>query len=397
MTIDAMRINWKDVEKTFQAHIYPITRKELIPISDSIGRIAGETVYSQMDLPSFTRSLVDGYAIGKENGTKEWKLKGEGKIGKLHEKHHLSPGEAFYTPTGGNVPKGSTCVIKQENMVKNDFLYPKVAVVKDKNIEQKGSDIKTGDIIISEKMKVSVKEVTKLAATGTPSLRVFCKLKVYIIITGNEIIPPGEKLEEGEVFDSTSAMLKGFIEFLGGKVEEIIRVGEGLNDLRIALASAIPHADLIVTTGGTSVGKKDNLANTLASQGEIIFKGINVRPGKPMTFGKVANIPVLGFPGFVTSSLIMSTILLPPVFNILQDQPLDSKVAIETRLGEDIIGFKGWYRLLTGNIKNGKFYKNFSTSSAVSSFTNSSGYVIIPPDCENLLKGTKMKFYEFIC
>lgn len=389
------RLDWNDLDQFIMDHIKPMQYKDQIPIKESLHRVVAREYKTTMAMPPYSRSLVDGYAT---RGRPPWKIIGSIKVTELFP-DELEEGQAVYLPTGGIVPEGTEYVVKIEKTetVKNDFIEPKGEYSLNSEIEPEGNDFKKGDVILRAGNPITTQVITKLAASGIGTVEVYRRPKATIIVTGDEILPPGEDVKPGYVFDSTSAMLRGFLEELGVVVVEVILVSETYDAIRTAFSAAISHSDIIITTGGTSMGREDNVYRVIEGVGKLLFHGINVRPGKPMAMGQIENIPVLAFPGFVTSSAIMANILLPKIIATLSRQPLAEEKKISVKIGEECKGFPGWYRLLTGKIVNGEFIPVFSTSSAVSSFADSTGYIVIPPDrLTPLLVGESVNFYPFL-
>ncbi len=398
MNVFPQMVTWEEAIELIKKNILPITEEFPISINDAYGRVSSRDIYSPIDLPTFPMSLVDGFAVGDFSG--KWKIIGEVKIGYSHDLE-IDEGECVRVPTGGIVPKGAVAVLKIEDVkltdsdTQGDVIY-EGEIIDGQEIVPAGNDVQKGTLIVSKGQKIGFKEITFLSAVGIPTIYAFRKPRIFVIITGHEIKPPGTDLNYGETYDSTSTMLRSFISALGGEVLEVIYVGEDSSSIRGALGQCIPIADLIITTGGTSVGKSDNVAKTVKSLGDIIFHGMNVRPGKPMLFGMIDNTPILGFPGFVTSSLVMANLLLPIVLPKLMGLDAVSLQSKMVEIGEDIKGFPNWNRIVTGKVIDGKFYMTFKTSSAISSYVQSDGFIHIKPNEQIVPKGSLRKFTYFL-
>lgn len=391
-------VTWERAIEIISKNIKPIEDHEPISINESYGRYSATPVKAQLSIPQFPMSLVDGFAVADKSG--KWKIIGEVKIGQKHTLK-LEPGECARIATGGIVPEGSFAVLKIEDVkltntdTEGEVIYDK-EIPLGNEIVPAGSDIEKGQTLLTKGQKIGFREMTLLSAQGFPNVQVIRKPRVFLIVTGHEIKPPGTPIEWGETYDSTSTMIKALVQSLGSEVLEVIYVGEEVHQIRAALGQSLPIADLIVTTGGTSVGKADNVAKTVEMLGDVLFHGINVRPGKPMLFGLIEETPILGFPGFVTSSLVMAQILLPTVIAKLYGIPPLQPKTIRVELGQDIKGFKGWNRIIPGKLEDGKFFSTFKTSSALSSFAESQGYIHLKPDEEVAKKGEPRLFTYFL-
>ncbi|RMG20845.1 MAG: molybdopterin molybdenumtransferase MoeA [Methanobacteriota archaeon] len=391
-------VKWEEAMQLISSHIRPIADEEPISINDAYGRIASRNVTATRQIPAFPMSLVDGFAVADDSG--EWTIVGEVKIGKQHQ-IKLEEGQCARIATGGIVPEGTYAILKIEDVqltqteTQGTVIYSK-EIKKGNEFVPAGSDIPLGKTILKHGQRIGFKEITVLSAQGHPAVFVKRKPRIFLIITGHEIKPPGVELQHGETYDSTSAMLRALVTRLGAEILEVIYVGEDVDSIRAALGQSMPIADLIITTGGTSVGKADNVAKTIEMLGQIIFHGMNVRPGKPMLFGMIEGTPILGFPGFVTSSLVMAHLLLPKVIADLYGIPPIELKQTQVQLANDIKGYLGWNRIIPGKIIQGKFHSTFKTSAALSSFAESQGYIHLKPDEEIARKGETRLFTHFI-
>ncbi len=393
-------VKWEDVPSLIRPYIHFVDEELPYSISDSYGLVASRNVVSERSIPEFPMSLVDGFALGSPDGTGTWRIIGEVLIGHEHELS-IGTGECVRIATGGIVPSGTYSVVKIEEVQIDGKDTDGVVVYngelkKGSEFVEAGSDIPKGEEVLRKGQVIGFKEITLLSALGISSVWTYRKPRVFIIVTGHEIRPPGTRLGRGETYDSTSFMLRAFLERLGTTILDVIYVGEEESEIRAAFGQCLPLADMVITTGGTSVGKADNVAKVIESLGEVIFHGVDVRPGKPMLFGVIQQTPILGFPGFVTSSLVMANLLLPKVIPWLRGLEELSLKSIKVKMAENVKGFKGWNRIVTGYVKDGMFHVSFKTSAAISSFVESEGFIHIKPNEEMVLEGTEKEFWYFL-
>ena len=396
------KADWKAVPKILSENIPSIQEYEEISLIDSLYRISAKDIYSPIDVPSFDRSLVDGYALGRpsDQDPREWKVIGKTIIGKPPSIHDLKEGEAVYVPTGGIIPKNTYCVVKIEECIvhnKNDiqFVQYEKPLIEGSDIERKGADITKRSGVIKKNSLIKPQQIALLSAVGIKQVFVWKRPVVSIIITGHEIKLPGEALSLGEVYDSTSILLQSLVKMFGGEIRDVFHVGESETEIEDKIKKST-NVDLIITTGGTSVGKADNVVRAVESLGNVIFHGINVRPGKPVLFGKIGKTPVIGFPGFVTSTSVIAHLFLPLIFTRLLHLPAPRITSMKIQSGNDVKPFPGWYRVVPGKIVNLVYKPTFKTSSAISSYAESTGYIMLTPDDKGIKKGELVEFYPYL-
>ncbi|OLS21619.1 MAG: Molybdopterin molybdenumtransferase [Candidatus Heimdallarchaeota archaeon LC_3] len=394
---------WTDVQKILNERISPLSRVEKIPIFEALHRISIVEIESELSLPQFNRSLVDGFAISNRTSEKElkWKIIGETKIGFQSEFKKLKEKESVYVPTGGIIPHNCHSVVKIEDSLlfhenNNKFITILKLPNKNTHIELSGSDITVGQTLIEKNTFITPQIISLLSSVGINEITVNTKPRITVIVTGHEIIPPGEKLELGQVYDSTSALLISLIKTYGGLISNFHRTGESKEEIIEKIISSLNTSDLIVTTGGTSVGKADNVAKAVEDLGEVIFHGINIRPGKPVLFGKIKDIPLIGFPGFVTSTAVIANLFFPIIFQKLFNIKKINPKVLKVKNAKYLKAFTDWHRIIPGYLSDGVFYSTFKTSSAISSYADSEGYIILDPEDSDLPEGKDVIFIYYI-
>ncbi len=389
------RVNPSNLESIFRGAIRPIKDIDYIPSSEACKRISVDTLRTKYPLPEFDFSQVDGYALGSHR--KEFNLIGEVKIGEQNTRT-LKDNECQWVPTGAMIPKNTYAMVKVENTeVKGHTVRLIKEVIEGQEIVRAGSDFKDGEIIVEEGSLISETKVALLSAFGFSSIRVFKKPRITIFVTGHEIKKVGQKKEITEVYDSISPLLSVYVQLLGGQVIDITYVDETVEDLRAKFATSLHSSDLIITIGGTSMGKQDNVKKTVELIGETIFHGISLRPGKPLYFGKIELTPVIGFPGFFGSSIIMANFVLPTLFKVLTGVSTTIPKIQSVELSNEIKSYQGFERLIPGTIRSGVFVPTFSTSSSIRSISEATGFVHVKQiDGSRIPKGGYLKFTEFL-
>ena len=295
---------------------------EEVSLLDAHNRVLAEDVKADLDIPPFHRSTVDGYAVKAENTfgaeeSKPVKLKicGTVNIGEL-PKIKVAHGEAAEIVTGAPIPEGADAVVMFEHTErKNDELYVYDAVAKDENVMKAGADIRKGETILKAGQLLGSKEIGVLAALGKAKIKVYKAPCVAVLSTGAEITEPGAELLPGKIYDINAYSLSAAVIECGGKPLYLGVFPDDATELQKTLKHALASADVVLTSGGVSVGPTDVMPKTLDSLGKpgVIVCGITIKPGKPTTIAIVNGKPVFSLPGHPTSALLVFHLLARPI------------------------------------------------------------------------------------
>jgi molybdopterin molybdotransferase len=287
-----------------EENIYSIELSYL-PISEIGGLRLAEDILAPNDIPYFTQSSVDGYAFIFDSADAQLKIVGQVQAGP-NEKVNIQKGEAIRIFTGAPVPSGADTIVMQEKVsIEGDSL-----IILDKqlkkgdNLRKVGSEIPKNAIALKKGMVMNAAAIGVVASLGIANAKVIPAPQVTIIVTGNEIKKPGEELSFGEVYDSSSFAMTSILEKLGCKNIIVQYVKDELSEIVAQLKSAVDSSDLILLTGGVSVGDYDFTLQAFEACGiNSVFHKIKQKPGKPLLFGKYYNKVVFGFPGNPASVL----------------------------------------------------------------------------------------------
>ena len=295
---------------------------EEVSLLDAHNRVLAEDVKADLDIPPFHRSTVDGYAVKAENTfgaeeSKPVKLKicGTVNIGEL-PKIKVAHGEAAEIVTGAPIPEGADAVVMFEHTErKNDELYVYDAVAKDENVMKAGADIRKGETILEAGQLLGSKEIGVLAALGKAKIKVYKAPCVAVLSTGAEITEPGAELLPGKIYDINAYSLSAAVIECGGKPLYLGVFPDDATELQKTLKHALASADVVLTSGGVSVGPTDVMPKTLDSLGKpgVIVCGITIKPGKPTTIALVNGKLVFSLPGHPTSALLVFHLLARPI------------------------------------------------------------------------------------
>ncbi len=281
---------------------------ERAPLGDSVGRILAEDIAADTDLPPFDRSQMDGYAVRSRDTRKvpvDLVVVGEAAAG--HGWHHeLKRGEAVRIMTGAPVPAGADAVQKLELARELNGLVSLIdPVTKQQNIVLKGTEIRKGEVVLRAGVAITPEMVATPAAFGCAKVKVARRPRVAIIPTGSEIVPIARKPKRDQIRESNSVMLKAFCDRAGAAATVFENVGDDLGKLTEAIRAALHDNDIVVTTGGVSVGKYDLTKPAFGKAGaKILFEKVALKPGKPAVFAVRNKRLLFGLPGNPVSAAV---------------------------------------------------------------------------------------------
>ncbi len=292
---NALRVD--KANEAIRACLAPITETEEVETRKALGRVLGEEIVPQIDVPSNDNSAMDGYAVRfsdlesgalKEAGTALAGKPFNGKVGK---------GECVRIMTGAVMPAGTDTVVIQEIVQKeNDRVLVPAGQKQGQNVRYAGEDLKAGVAVLRKGRRLTPADVGLIASLGIARVKVIRKLRVAFFATGDELASIGAPLREGEIYDSNRYTVHAMLERLGVEITDLGVVRDDPRLLETAFRKAAQH-DVVISTGGVSVGEADFVKQLMAKLGEVLFWKIAMRPGRPMAFGKIGNSYLFGLPG----------------------------------------------------------------------------------------------------
>lgn len=362
----------------------PIDRVETVALPDAGGRVIAEPAAAAMDVPPFDRAAMDGYAVIAEDTFGAGRF--EPRVlrcvetvytGQLPSKR-VAHGECIEIATGAPLPEGADAVVMVEETLKTASgdvqiftpVYPR------QHVGRRGADIAAGQAVLSPGEVLNPSRIGALAAIGTTQVRVYERPRVAILSTGNEIVAPGQPLQPGQIYDINSFTLASIIRTHGGVPVEQPTAPDNLDQLTDAVLQA-SSTDLIVFSGGSSVGERDLIMDVLQRSGEVLFHGIAVKPGKPTVFGRVNGRPVLGMPGYPTSCLSNAYMLLVPALRRMARLPDYRPQTVRVPLSRRIVSTTGRRQFYTVRIVDGAAVPAFKASGDITSMSQADGYIEI--------------------
>lgn len=302
------------------AHAKPLPEED-VPLSRAAGRMLARGVAAAVDLPPFPSSSMDGYAVRVGDVPGVLPIAGHSAAGRPAARP-LGEGEAIEISTGAVVPDGADAVVPVEHVVvrPGEIEVAGPAAVGD-NVRRRGGDVAAGDEVLAAGNVLTAARIGALAACGTQTIRAHRAPRVTILVTGSELRTPGDPLEPGQIYESNGIMLARVFEEAGAVVERLAAAEDTEPALEQALSLAL-EADVVVTSGGVSVGPHDLVRSVEARLGvEEVFWRVAMRPGKPLAFGVKGQTLVFGLPGNPLSSLVGALLFVTPALRAMQGDP----------------------------------------------------------------------------
>jgi molybdopterin molybdotransferase len=383
-------ISLDEARRRLDAAVAPIERSARIPLDAAVGRVAAADVTSPMLVPPFARSAMDGYAVvaadtvtARRDAPVRLQLGGRVFTGEVASTS-VTPGRCMEIATGAPMPAGADAVVMVEETAAHDGtveIFAAAAI--GQNVGRAGSDIAPGDRIVAAGDVLTPSRVGALAAIGQNEVEVFARPRVAILSTGNEVVEPGRPLPAGHIYDVNRFTLAAAIAAHGGTPEPHPPVGDSIDALVRALDECAA-SDLIVFSGGSSVGDRDLIVDAVAARGEMIFHGIAVRPGKPTAFARIRRgagaVPFFGMPGNPTSCLSNAYVLLVPFLRATARLPPHVPRTVQAPLGRRIGSAVGRHQFYTVRLRDGVAMPAFKGSGDITSLSQADGYIEIPAD-----------------
>ena len=382
--------------------VVPIERTEVLAIGEADGRIAAEDVTALSDVPPFDRAAMDGYAVRSDDtagavpdAPRGLICTGQVLAGQVITRP-VRLGECIEIATGAPVPSGADAVVMVEQTRRDgDLVQILVAAAAGQHIGRRGADLTVGQPAIRAGDALSPARVGALAAVGRTDVAVFARPSVALLSTGNELAEPGAPLQPGQIYDVNRFTIDAVVRRHGGAATSLPSAFDVVATLAGALRQAAASHDIIVSSGGSSVGERDLMPDALALTGEVIFHGIAVKPGKPTLFGRIGRTAVFGMPGNPTSCLSNAYMLLVPFLRATARLPPWTPRRLRLPLARRIVSAAGRHQFYTVRIENGEAMPAFKGSGDITSLAEADGYIEIAADTDTVEMGTEVEVTIF--
>ncbi|WP_017735674.1 gephyrin-like molybdotransferase Glp [Pseudomonas sp. CBZ-4] len=304
----------EDAIEQLLAQAPPPPSTEVIALAQALGRVVAEDVFSPLDLPAWDNSAMDGYALRAFDVPEQGgHLEVAGRIAAGHSSDEpLQAGQAVRIFTGAPLPPGADSVVAQERCrVYGQRIWCPPVHLGD-HVRKRGEELQRGQQVLSAGKRLRAQEIGLLAAAGIPRVKVYRPLRVCLLSSGDELREPGESLAPGQIYNSNRYLIAALLRGWGVEVHDYGVMADALTASRDALALASSECDLLLTTGGVSVGEEDHLKQAIRELGKVEFWRLAIQPGKPLAFGQVAGKPWLGLPGNPTAALVTALVVVRP-------------------------------------------------------------------------------------
>ncbi|MBQ6163381.1 MAG: molybdopterin molybdenumtransferase MoeA [Clostridia bacterium] len=380
-----------------------MTRTELLPLSELVGRVCAQAPLCGGDIPAFRRSTMDGFAViaadtfgAGEASPAELRIAGEIRMGE-ETKISLTRGTCAAIPTGGMMPENADAVIPVEYTETDGcgscLVYRPVSPYG--NVMRAGEDVRGGGALFPRGKRLTPAAVGVLAAAGADRCLVYEKPRVGILSTGNEVVPVTQPLSPGKVHDVNTHLLEALCGIFGCETRLYGIVPDNEDALTGALRSAAEENDLVLLSGGSSAGEKDLTARVIASLGEVLAHGIAMKPGKPTVIGRIREKPVFGLPGNPAACFFVTEIVVRPCIEALVGASLPRRETAAVLAG-NLSSNHGREEFVCVSLSDdGSAYPIAGKSGVISLLNAADGYLHIPRDCEGLPAGSAVRVILF--
>jgi len=402
-------IDRDEAERRFQAviRLEPLGG-ESVSLDNALGRVLSQDVVATVDVPSFDRSNYDGFAVraadtfgAAEEEPRRLKLLNEVIATAVVPQSEVQPGSAVSIATGGMLPRGADAVVMVEHTDDEDGeLIVRRAVTPGFGVSFAGTDIAAGETVLRRGELLTSRETGVLAAIGVDKAEVWRRPRVAVVSTGDEIIPPGQPMQPGMVYDSNARIIADAVRELGGDPVPLGIVRDDLDELRERVTGALESCDVVLLSGGTSKGQGDLSYHVVSELGDpgIVAHGVALKPGKPICLAATAGKPVVILPGFPTSAIFTFHEFVAPVIRRLAGRTAESQSAVQARLAVKVnsdigrteyllVGLVEGGDVQTGHVKLAA-YPMGKGSGSVTTFSRADGFVTIGRHNEIVDAGT---------
>lgn len=370
---------------------------ETVPLARALGRVLAKSAAAGEDVPAFHRSTVDGYAAAAADtfGASAampalLRQAAEVKMGRAADVS-LCQGECAAVPTGGELPHGADAMVMLEDA--QAFAGGMIAIEKPaapgNHIIFAGDDAKKGSIVIAPGKRLLPQDIGALAALGYAEVQVARRPRVCVLSTGDELVDPSKTPKEGEVRDINGGMLTAAAEAAGAEAVFCGRVPDEKTLLAERIRDCAGKGDLLLLSGGSSVGAKDAAAECVSGQGELLFHGLAVKPGKPTFAGRIGPTLVIGLPGHPAAAFFIFQLLVRPALEAMVRQTSAVRM-VPARLRAAVPSNTGREEYVAVRLDGGEAEPLMSKSGLISVLARADGYIRIPRDTEGFSSGVQV-------
>ncbi len=401
---DSISVN--QAKKKIIEEVTPIVGVEKLTLRSCLNRFLAEDIYSPINVPSHINSAMDGYAIAGDDlpsdAPQDYKVVGTAYAGKPTTST-IKVGEVIRIMTGGVMPAGTDTVIMQEQVELIDDttirIEPQHKV--GQNVRQAGEDIEKNCLVLSKGKQLSAADLGILASLGIGELRVYRRPRIAFFSTGDELRSIGETLAEGEIYDSNRYTLFSMLKNLDVEILDMGVIRDTREDIRTAFINASEMADFVITSGGVSVGEADYIKPTLKELGDTHFWKIAMKPGRPLTFGKINNARFFGLPGNPVAVMVTFLQFLQPAIYYLSSGKTKQTITLQAKCASKLYKRSGRTEFQRGIFeqttdgtlsvkRTGKQGSGILTSMSIANC-----FILLNEDCDGVEEGQMVEIQPF--
>lgn len=394
-----------DALERIKTAVQPISDTEKLTVENALGRVLAEPVYSPINIPHDRNAAMDGYAFASADKTDglafALSLAGASWAGRPFQ-GQLQAGQCVRIFTGAVVPNEADSVIMQEQVqVQDQTIHFPADTPALQNIREIGEDVKQGSCLLTQPKKLTAVDLGLLASAGVGEVTVKRRLKIAYFSTGDELAASGMPLEPGKIYDSNRAMLGGLLAGPNYSVADLGVIPDHKQLLESCFIEAAKNHDVIITTGGASVGEADYVKQVLQSCGKVDFWKMAIKPGKPLAFGKIGECCFFGLPGNPVAVVVTFQQVVAPALRQLSGEPPAKPLRLTATCASVLKkapGRQEYQRGILSQDEHGEFFvasAGRQGSNILSSMSQSGCYIVLPKECDGVQVGDKVTVEPF--
>lgn len=377
-----------------------VSGTEALALDQAVGRVLAADVCSTISVPPADNSAMDGYAVNTSSLPESLLIPISQRIAAGEQGQSLEPGTAARIFTGSEIPPGADAVIMQEQCrrVGNDIqllIHPDEG----DHIRPAGQDIQPGNCVVAQGTVLDGRHLGVIASVGVPKVNVYRRIKVAVLTTGDELVLPGQPCGPGKIFNSNYFTLQGLLEPMGVDVVFPGIIEDDPDATRNALKDAAEDADLVISSGGVSVGEEDHVKAAVESLGELMLWRLAIKPGKPLAYGRVGDTPFIGLPGNPGAVLVTFLMLARPYIRTMQGcgEVLPKRFLVKSGYERKKVVAREEFLRAALSVENGELSAapaHSQSSGVLSSSVMADGLLVIPSE-QAVAKGDQLEFIPF--
>jgi len=394
-----------EAQEKVKKAVHPIVASETVVLKNAADRVLSKSVYSPINIPYDNNASMDGYAFASADIINArpftLKLAGTSWAGKPFP-GTLQAGQCVRVFTGAVLPSGTDSVVMQEQVrTEGQVVHFPANTLPQQNIRAAGEDIQQGGLLCAHPKKLSMYDLALLAAAGIYEVTVKRKIRIAFFSTGDEVIHVGQALDSGKIFDSNRYLLGEFLKDASYSITDMGVIADNKQLLQDSLINAAKDHDIIITTGGASVGDADYIKEILASSGQVNFWKLAIKPGKPMVFGNLGTCHFFGLPGNPVSVIVTFQQIVAPALRQISGAPTYKPLRMTatcTHVLKKIPGRMEWQRGILTHGDGGDFSVSSSGgqgSHILGSMSRANCFIILPVECDGIKAGDKVTVEPF--